>query len=200
MNISPLDIRKHEFKKVIRGFDVDEVTAFLDMISVEYENMIRENALMNEKVANLDTQLKKYRDIESTLRETLLSAQKAREDTISSAKRQSEVIIREAEVKAAAIIEDGRNTLSRLKNSFHELKIQKDSYLTKIKALTKAQLDMLEQYAFPEEEKADSIKSVFQVEPEEQHEPQKEPEREPAKVPDHDKPLSRETFFPDDDE
>ena len=161
MNISPLDIRKHEFKKVIRGFDPDEVTTFLDMISIEYENLVRENALFNEKVVNLDSQLKKYRDIESSLQETLLSAQRAREDTIKNTQKQAEVIVREAEVKAASIIEDGRNSLSRLKNSYTELKVHKDTYLTKIKALTKAQLEIFDQYSFPEEEKLESMKPFF---------------------------------------
>ncbi len=53
MNISPLDIRKHEFKKSIRGFDPDEVVTFLDMISIEFENLIRENSLMKEKIVAL---------------------------------------------------------------------------------------------------------------------------------------------------
>ena len=79
MNISPLDIRKHEFRKALRGFDPDEVLAFLDMMSIEFENLIRENAMLNEKVSNYNEQLKKYRDIESTLQETLLSAQRARQ-------------------------------------------------------------------------------------------------------------------------
>jgi len=164
VNISPLDIRKHEFKKVIRGFDPDEVTTFLDMISIEYENLVRENALLNEKVVNLDSQLKKYRDIESTLQETLLSAQRAREDTIKSTKKQGEVIIREAEVKASSIIEEGRNSLSKLKNSYTELKVHKDTYLTKIKALTRAQLEIFDQYTFPEEEKLESMKSFLSEE------------------------------------
>ena len=161
MNISPLDIRKHEFRRTFRGFDPDEVTTFLDMVSIEYENLVRENALLTERVQNIDSQLKKYRDIESTLQETLLSAQRAREDTLKTAKKQAEVIIREAEVKAASIIEDGRNALTRLKNAFTELKIHKDTYLTKIKALTHAQLDVFERYTFSEEEKLDSVEPII---------------------------------------
>ena len=156
MNISPLDIRKHEFKKSLRGYDADEVTMFLEMVSIELENLIRDNSVLKEKVANTDTQLKKYHDIESTLRETLLSAQRAREETILTSKKQAEVIIREAEVKAASVVEEGRSELSRLRNSFAELKIQKESYLIKIKAIIKAQMEMLEKMSFPEEEKVDS--------------------------------------------
>ena len=164
MNLSPLDIRKHEFKKSLRGYDIDEVTAFLDMASMEYENLIRENALLNEKVRDYNNQLKKFHDIESTLQETLLSAERAREETVNTAKKQAEVIIREAEVKAASIIEDGRKVFSSLRSKIVELKIQKEAYLSKIKALTNAQLEIFEQFSFPEEEKFVEIDADFSEE------------------------------------
>ena len=164
MNISPLDIRKHEFKKSLRGYDVDEVTAFLDIVSMEYENLIRENALLNEKVKTSDIQLKKYHDIESTLQETLLSAERAREETVKTAKKQAEMIIREAEVKAATLIEDGRKVLTRLQNKINELMFQKDTYLSKIKALINTQLETFENVSFPEEERFKKIDSVFEDE------------------------------------
>jgi len=161
MNLSPLDIRKHEFKKSLRGYDVDEVTAFLDMASMEYENFIRENALLSEKVKDYNSQLKKYHDIEGTLQETLLSAERAREETVNTAKKQAEVIIREAEVKAASIIEDGRRVYSNLRSKIAELRIQKEAYLSKIKALTNAQLEIFEKFSFPEEKKFEEINIDF---------------------------------------
>ena len=159
MNISPLDIRKHEFKRTLRGCDVEEVSAFLDLVSVEYENIIRENALLNEKLKEYNIQLKKYHDIEGTLQETLLSAERAREETVITAKKQADVIIREAEVKAASIIEDGRKIFSRLRTAIVELKIQKDSYLAKLKSLTTAQLEIYETFSFDEEKAVDSIEA-----------------------------------------
>jgi len=159
VNISPLDIRKHEFRKSFRGYDPDEVLAFLDMISIEMENLVRENASLKEKVANLESQLRKYHDIEGTLRETLLSAQRAREETINTAKKHAEVIIREAEVKAASIIEEGRRGLSRIRNRLVELRVQKENYLARIKALINAQKEMLDNLDFPEEEILDATGS-----------------------------------------
>ena len=160
MNISPLDIRKHEFKKSLRGFDVEEVSAFLDLVSVEYENIIRENALLNEKLKEYNNQLKKYHDIEGTLQETLLSAERAREETVNTAKKQADVIIREAEVKAASIIEDGRKVFARLRNAIVELKVHKEAYLSKLKALTNAQLEMFDSFSFEEEQAVDRIEST----------------------------------------
>ena len=161
MNLSPLDIRKHEFKKSLRGYDVDEVRAYLDMVSMEYENFVRENALLNEKVKDYNSQLKKYHDIEGTLQETLLSAERAREETVKTAKKQAEVIIREAEVKAASIIEEGRRVFSGLRNKIVDLKIQKDAYLIRIKSLINAQMEIFETFSFPEEETIEKVDEVL---------------------------------------
>ena len=145
----------------MRGYDVDEVRAFLDMVSMEYENFVRENALLNEKVKEYNSQLKKYHDIEGTLQETLLSAERAREETVKTAKKQAEVIIREAEVKAASIIEEGRRVFSSLRNKVVELKVQKDAYLTKIKSLINAQMEIFDKFSFPEEEKIEKVDEVL---------------------------------------
>ncbi len=161
MNISPLDIRKHEFKRGFRGFDADEVIAFLDMVSMEYEKMVTQNAILTDKVQNFESQLKKYRDIESTLQETLLSAERAREDTVKTAKKQADVIIREAEVKAAGIIEDGRRKFSDLRNAIIALKVQKDSYLEKLKALTTAQMEIFGRFSFEDDERLANPGELF---------------------------------------
>jgi cell division initiation protein len=162
VNLSPLDIRKHEFKKVFRGYDSEEVMAFLDIVSMEYENLVLQNATLSEKLAMTENHLKKFRDIEYTLQEALLSAERVREDTIKNAKNQADIIIREAEIKAASITEEGRNSLTRLQNSFAELKIHKDAYLAKLKAIVGTQLELLKQYSFSEEKIFEKAKPAFE--------------------------------------
>lgn len=148
MNLSPLDIRKHEFKKAFRGFDPDEVMAFLDIVSMEYENLVLQNTMLSEKLAMTDNHLKKYREIENTLQEALMSAERVREDTIKNAKNQADLIVREAEIKAASIVEEGRSSLARLRATFSELKIHKDTYLAKLKTIINTQLELFKQYSF----------------------------------------------------
>jgi cell division initiation protein len=161
MNITPLDIRKHEFKKSFRGYEVDEVTGFLDMISMEYEQLLTRNMILQEKVQNYESQLKKYHDIEGTLQETLFSAERAREETLRNSKKQAEVIIREAEVRSASLLEDTRETISELRNAIMFLKVQKESYITKLKALANAQLEMFTRISFDAEEKMDTVDEIF---------------------------------------
>jgi len=162
VNISPLDIRKHEFKKSIRGFDVDEVMAFLDLVSMDFENLIRDNSQLKDRTASLDSQLKKYHDIESTLRETLLSAQRAREDTITTAKKQADVIIREAEVKASSISDEGRRDLDHLRRVITELRMLKDNYVIKLKSLVNTQLEMVEHLDFTSDELSSKMDAVYE--------------------------------------
>jgi len=157
VNLTPLDIRKHEFRKKFSGFDPEEVMAFLDIVSMEYENLVQENSVLNERLAMMDNQLKKYRTIETTLQETLLTAERSREETIKIAKKQAEVIIREAEVRAAAVLEEGQNSLLRIRNSFNELKMHKDTYLAKLKALVNTQAELFKQYSFGEEKAFDRV-------------------------------------------
>ena len=157
VNLTPLDIRKNEFKKSLRGYDVEEVTAFLEMVSMEYENLIRDNAMISEKLNTLTDQLKRYRDMEGTLQETLISAERTREDTLKNAVKQAELIVREAEVNSVTMIEDARRELSRLKSQINDLKTQKESYVSRLKALIKSQLETFEIISFPEENTLENI-------------------------------------------
>jgi len=57
LRITPLDIRKQEFKRAVRGFDRDEVSMFLEMVAEEFESLLRENSRLNEETVKLRTQL-----------------------------------------------------------------------------------------------------------------------------------------------
>lgn len=151
MNLSPLEIRKHEFRTKLRGYDPEEVSAFLEIVSMEYENLVHESSMLNEKLSMMESQLKKYRNIETTLQDTLLSAERSREETVNTARKQADIIVREAELKAAAMLEESQHSLVRLRNVFNELKMHKDSYLARLKALVNAQAELFSQYSFGEE-------------------------------------------------
>lgn len=175
MNLSPLDIRKHEFKKKMRGYDPEEVVSFLDIVSMEYESMVQQNSMLNEKLAMMESQIKKYRTMETTLQETLLSAERSREETLKIAKKQAEIVVREAEIKASAIIDEGQNSLVRLRNTFNELKMHKDTYLAKLKALVTAQAELFKQYSFNEERAFERMSERVEISEDERKQPQVTP-------------------------
>lgn len=103
MKISAIDIRKHTFEKIFRGYDPDEVDAFLNSLSQEWERFSSENSLLKMQLEYAEKELAKLKDIESTLFRTL----KAAEDT-------SKLIEKEANENAEKRIEESRTTANDL--------------------------------------------------------------------------------------
>lgn len=144
MKLTPLDIRKQEFKKVVRGFDVDEVETFLDMVSEQFENLLREKRQLNEEVVKLQTQLRDYQQVESALKETLMNAQQNISESRETSKKEAEIIVREAELKAEEIIDGTKSKLLEMRNELLLLKAQKDSFVKRLKHLLQSQVELVE--------------------------------------------------------
>src|SRR3990167_8569652 len=104
MRITPLDIQQKQFPVKFRGFDVEEVYAFLEVVMEEMEDILRENVSLKEQVHRAEAQITGYRDMESTLRETLMTAQQMVEDYKTNARRGAELLIKEAEMKSDSLM------------------------------------------------------------------------------------------------
>jgi len=144
VKLTPLDIRKQEFKRSMRGFDTDEVEAFLGMVADEMELLIREKNQLNDELIKLRTQLKDYQRVEQTLRDTLVKAQNTVEDTRANSRREAEIIIHEAELNADNIMKEAKEELLRLRNEISIVKAQKDSFAKRLKHLLESQIELLE--------------------------------------------------------
>ena len=156
MKITPLDLRRQEFNRKVRGFDPDEVGAFLEDVANEYEAAIRENASLKEQIERLDAQVVSFRELEKTLQDTLVSAQKAREEAKSDASKEAECIIREAELKAERWIEEARQEVAALKRELSTLRNHKASFIAKMGALLSSQNELLNLMQFDSEERQQS--------------------------------------------
>jgi cell division initiation protein len=143
MKLTPLDIKKQEFKKVMRGYDSVEVDTFMDMMANEFEDLLRQQKDMRDKIVELETQLKDYRQIEKALQQTLLQAQEATGRTYESARKEAEMIVREAESKAAKIVEQANGDLARMNREMTTLASRKDALLGRLRVLLSSELDLL---------------------------------------------------------
>ena len=143
MKLTPLDIKKQEFKKVMRGYDPVEVDTFMDMMSREVEDLLKQQKEARDKQIELETQLKDYRQIEKSLQQTLLQAQEASGKTYESARREAELIVREAEGKAAKIVEQAQSDLGRLNNEMEQLRARKESLIGRLRVLLSSELDLI---------------------------------------------------------
>jgi cell division initiation protein len=152
MRITPLDIQQKQFPIKFRGFDVEEVYAFLEVIREEMEDLLRENASLKEQIHRAEQQLQEYRDMENTLRETLMTAQQMVEDYKSNARKEADLIIREAELKADAMIKEAQEKVIKIHEDIVDLKGIRRHFKEELKRLIESHLKMLEFDEIREEE------------------------------------------------
>ncbi|MBN1155954.1 DivIVA domain-containing protein [candidate division KSB1 bacterium] len=143
MKLTPLDIKKQEFRKVMRGYDPIEVETFLEMVSDEFESLIKEKNHLSDEVLKLKTQLKDYQEVEKTFKESLMSAQETINQSRDNSKREANLIIKEAELKAEKLLEDTKIRLIEMKNELMLIKSQKDSFARRLRHLLESQLELI---------------------------------------------------------
>lgn len=144
MRITPLDIQQKQFKVKFRGFDMEEVYSFLELIREELEELLKENSMLKEKVSILENQIEEYRKIEQSIRDTLMTAQKLVEDYKANAKKEAELIIKEAEIKAENIIKEAQEKVVKIHEDIVDLKGIRRHFKEEIKRLIESHLRMLE--------------------------------------------------------
>jgi len=144
VRITPLDIQQKQFPMKFRGFDVEEVYAFLEVIREEMEDLLRENATLKENAQRLENQIKEYKDMETTLRETLLTAQQMVEDYKTNARKEAELVVREAELRADAVLKEAQEKVIKIHEDIVDLKGIRRHFKEEIKRLVEGHLKMLE--------------------------------------------------------
>ena len=102
--ITPMDIHNKTFSKKLRGYADDEVNSFLEEVASDYERIYREHREMEEQMDSLKSRLAHYEKMEATMSSTLVMAQETAENVKTTAKKEADVIVREAQNKAAQIV------------------------------------------------------------------------------------------------
>jgi cell division initiation protein len=141
--LTPLDIHNKEFGRGFRGYDEDEVNEFLDQVIKDYELVLREKKILEEKAADLEQRIHHFSSIEDTLNKSILIAQEAAEEVKRNAQKEAKLIIREAEKNADRIINEALVKSRKVSFDIEELKKQSKVFRTRFRMLLEAQLDML---------------------------------------------------------
>ena len=168
MKISAIDIRKHTFEKIFRGYDPDEVDAFLNSLSQEWERFSSENNLLKMQLEYAEKELNKLKDIESTLFRTLKAAEdtsrliekeanELAEKRIGESKITADDLVSEAESRTNQIIKETEDRLKRFKEDFaSEMKIQerdfraienfRDNLIVQLSSLANSTIETVERF------------------------------------------------------
>ena len=108
MALTALDIRNKSFSTKFRGYDVDEVDDFLDVLIREFEDLTRQLAANDEQIRNLEERLLYFDEMKDSLSQSVLIAQDAAEKVKQTASDESNNIIRQAEQDSQRLLDDAK--------------------------------------------------------------------------------------------
>jgi cell division initiation protein len=135
LKVTPLDLRQPRFKTVMRGFDKAEVIALLDTVADDYENAIRDNDRLRQLIDKMEAALSQHRELEGSLKSTLISAQKVADDLRETAQAEAARLVREAEGRADLLLQKAQARLEDVQREIDGLKMKRREAETSIEAV-----------------------------------------------------------------
>ncbi|MEO6694007.1 MAG: DivIVA domain-containing protein [Ignavibacteria bacterium] len=144
--ISPKDIKKTDFRKVFRGYDMAEVDAFLETVSLRYERLYDDNSVLTDKVKVLASDVDVYKENESTLQRAIVKAQDLAEEVIANSKKRADNIVREAELNSQKIMQEVERDVLGKKQELEEIKFRNDKLVEDVKLFFLEKLNEMDEF------------------------------------------------------
>jgi cell division initiation protein len=171
MRFTPFSIKAQEFNKAVRGYDKEEVRVYLESLSNEFEKLQKENDELHSNIENSSEQIGEFQKLEKTLQATLVTAHESSNKAVESARKQNQLIIKEAEIKANQLVEKATKEAVLIRDSVLKLREEKNLLIAKLKAMIETQADLLnldtkivESIPIPEKKKVIADNSEINVE------------------------------------
>ncbi len=154
MNITPIEIRQKEFERHFRGYDKDEVNAFLHTLSQAWERLLQENREKTTRLEKAEKDIDKVREVEGALFRTLRTAEDTSADIVNKAQKEADEVQRKAEQQrqeiiedahqqAASIIEEAHQQVTRLKQEAAEAANHRQQALAQLQTLAQGILNQI---------------------------------------------------------
>ncbi len=152
--MTPLDIRNQVFRKTLRGFDPVEVETFLELVANEYGRVSESEEQLSKKVMALESELKHFKEVEKTLKQTLYNVQESSQQSRENSEKAASLLRREAELSASEMIEKARREVHNAQQEVQSLLQQKESFANRLRHLLKSQIELLDVLTLDDVDKA----------------------------------------------
>ena len=143
-HLTPLDVRRYDFGRSLRGYDPARVDQFRDQVAEELERLTRINQDLDGKARSFHEQLRAFRERDKALNDALIAAQQLRDDVRAQAEREAQLVIREAQGEAERVIEAARVEVRRMEEELDNLDRSRRTYLAQMRTLIARQLSEVE--------------------------------------------------------
>lgn len=163
--LKPMDIHNKEFKRVMRGYDVEEVDEFLDEIIVDFEKMQRELDVLKTQISSYSENMNNYREKELSLNNVMMSAQRFADQLTRDAERKAAEIIANAEIEAEKIVGSTQEKYNQVLADYAMLANRYNDAKETLRDYFRTQLEVLDQdeAGIASEQVAEYIKQAEQL-------------------------------------
>ncbi len=134
-HLTPLDVRRFDFGRALRGYDPARVDQFRDQVADEMERLTRINQDLDQKARSFHEQLRAFRERDRALNDALVSAQQLRQETKEQAEREAMLIVREAQGEGERLLDEVRAEVRRVQDELAVLERARRSYLSQLRTL-----------------------------------------------------------------
>ena len=135
MKLTPTDVQRQSFGKRFRGFDPDEVRAFLAAVAEEMAALQRAKDEIDQQLRHLELIVNEHREREAILKNTLLTAQKVAEDIRDGARREADTVVKQAELQGDRLLDLAQTRAHDVERGILELRGHRTALRTDIRAL-----------------------------------------------------------------
>ena len=139
-HLTPLDVRRYEFGRVLRGYDPERVDQFREQVADELERLVRLNQELEQKARSFHDQLKSFRERDKALNEALVHAQQLRSELREQAEKESSLLLREAQQQAEIILTNAQQGIRSLEDELAALDRFRRNYLAQMRVFVERQL------------------------------------------------------------
>jgi cell division initiation protein len=143
MNLSPLDIAKHEFSKAMRGYDPAEVRAFLERLADDVSALQTQIASLVEQTRTYEAKINTYQNLEQSLRDSVVASQENIKSTRELVEAERQNMLREAKVSAEEMRISAEREILGLQEEVRSLRMHRDAYIKRFKFLLRSQGEIL---------------------------------------------------------
>ncbi|HZC68022.1 MAG TPA: DivIVA domain-containing protein [Nitrospirales bacterium] len=144
MKITPLDIQQRDFEVRVRGYDRQEVQAFLRSVSQAVEQLVKENTQFKERAEQLETQVNDLRKKEATLNDLLVTAQSMADGLKETARKEADLMLKEAQLKAENLLKRAHADYEGLQRDILALRKERMLALEKLRSMLQTFSKMVE--------------------------------------------------------
>ena len=139
-HLTPLDVRRYDFGRALRGYDPERVDQFREQVAEELERLTRLNQELEAKAKGFHEQLRAFRERDKALNDALVSAQQLRGEIAEQADREGQLIIREARAEGDRLLDEKRHELRRVEQDLTALDRSRRTYVAQFRALIERQM------------------------------------------------------------